>query len=711
MVILCVSIFISAIFLALSVHLADHEFKENIALQTKHLSDAFTQQLWLFDLNSTEKLSNLALDSPDIKGLRLMDHNRKILINKGSFPGTSVIIKEELRYGGEKLVGYLEFSFVNTSWKKQKNFILLTGFGILVVTIITTFLAITFLLRRHLARPLKDLQQDMSMLADGKFRHSNLSDQKTEIQNIIDVFNKMASSLAQREKDQSKAEQESKESQDRYISLFNGSKDSIFTTTKEGAFIDINPAMLNLTGYTREELFNIKAIDTYEHHDDRAKFQKTIEAEGSVDDYQLNLVTKDGKVKNCLMSASLWTSDSEEILGYQGIIRDITEQKQLENQISQSQKMEAIGTLAGGIAHDFNNILSVIIGYADLAKEDAPPGSHLSSDLDNVIVASNRAKDLVKQILAFSRQTTINPIPLQLQSLIKETLKMLRSSIPTTIEINDDIDSRCGSVLADPTQVHQILMNLCTNANHAMEETGGTLSIALKNVQIGKENQQPSLKIEPGEYIEMTVADTGSGIGPDIIEKIFDPYFTTKEIGRGTGMGLAIIHGIIADYGGAITVESDLGRGTSFHVYFPVVDQEESPLVKDSVEFSQGNEHVLFIDDEELLAELGQAMLERLGYQVTVRRSSLEALETFQNNPHSFDVIITDQTMPGMTGSDLARLMLQVRPDIPIILCTGYSNLIDEETAKSFGIKEFALKPLTTGLISSLLRKVLNRPE
>ncbi len=304
--ILFVSVVISAIFMAFSVHFADNEFKKNIQLQTKHLADAFTEQLWLFDLNSTEKLSDLALDAPDIKGLRLLDHNKNVLIDKGSFQDEStILIDEELRYGGRKLVGHLELSFINSSWEKHKKFILLTGLSILIVTLITTLFAVTFLLERHLVQPLTNLQKDMSKLADGKFKHSNLIGQKTEIQNIIDVFNKMASSLAQREEEQHKAEQELKKSQERYISLFNGSKDSIFTTTKAGDFVDINPAMLDLLGYTQEEIHKINAKDVYEHQDDRPLFQEKIEATGFLDDCPVNLITKDRKVKNCLMSASL----------------------------------------------------------------------------------------------------------------------------------------------------------------------------------------------------------------------------------------------------------------------------------------------------------------------------------------------------------------------------------------------------------------------
>lgn len=380
----------------------------------------------------------------------------------------------------------------------------------------------------------------------------------------------------------------------------------------------------------------------------------------------------------------------------------------IENQLSQAQKMEAIGTLAGGIAHDFNNILAIIFGYTEMAKDDAPRNSKLKNDLENVLEAANRAKELVQQILAFSRQTKIERIPIQLQSLIKEALKMLRSSIPATIEIHDEIDSDCGIVLADPTQIHQILMNLCTNANHAMETSGGTLKIKLKNTCIDKKNQISPLDIVPGKYVELIVSDTGSGIGHDEIDRIFDPYFTTKALGRGTGMGLAIIHGIVADYGGHIAVETELGKGSTFHVYFPVMEREALPIVKETERIPLGMERILFIDDEELLVRMGKDLLERLGYDVTIRQNSLDALLTFQKAPGNFDVVITDQTMPDMSGAVLARKMLQIRPDIPIILCTGYSNLIDEKTAKSFGIREFALKPLTKSTIAKLLRKVLD---
>ncbi len=386
------------------------------------------------------------------------------------------------------------------------------------------------------------------------------------------------------------------------------------------------------------------------------------------------------------------------------------EQKKLTAQLHQAQKMEAIGTLAGGIAHDFNNILGAILGYAEMVQEDSPAGSSIRKDIDQVVKASHRAKDLVKQILAFSRQDETALIPIQPAIIIKEAIKMLRSTLPTTIEIRQDIDAEAGLVLADPTQIHQVMVNLCANAFHAMEEKGGILTISLKSRTLAAEDLTHEPHVSPGRFVQLSIGDTGPGIAPEIREKIFDPYFTTKEVGKGTGMGLAIIHGLVKSYKGFTTCHSGVGEGAVFQVFLPVI---EDPAVLEvetvPLDLSQlGNERILFIDDEEILAEMGQIVLERLGYRVTVRRSSLEALNTFQNHPEQFDLIITDQTMPGMTGSDLARRILQIRPGMPIILCTGYSSLITEDKAKSLGIKGFAMKPLAKKDIAAIIRKVLD---
>ncbi len=314
----------------------------------------------------------------------------------------------------------------------------------------------------------------------------------------------------------------------------------------------------------------------------------------------------------------------------------------------------------------------------------------------------------MKQILAFSRQTEAQKILIRPAAMVKESIKLLRSSIPTTIDIQQDIDSEADLILADPTQIHQIMMNLCTNAYHAMEETGGTLSVSLQNKVFTQQDLAGIPDVQPGRFVQLSVRDTGPGIAPVIQERIFDPYFTTKETGKGTGMGLAIVHGIVKSSGGFITFHSEIGAGTVFEICLPAFLEQITPETKEDNLIPVGTERILFVDDEEMLAKMGRTMLERLGYMVTIKMSSLEALTTFKNKPDAFDLVITDQTMPGMTGVDLAQKLLQIRPGLPIILCTGYSSQVSEETVKSYGITGFALKPLAKKDIAVLIRKLLD---
>ncbi len=395
---------------------------------------------------------------------------------------------------------------------------------------------------------------------------------------------------------------------------------------------------------------------------------------------------------------------------------DITDRKQAEEekrllqaQLLQAQKLEAIGTLAGGIAHDFNNILAAVIGYADMARENVADDTMLAQDLDQVIKAGQRAKDLVKQILAFSRQTTTEPVNFYPSVVIKEAIKLLRPTLPTTIAIHQSIDEYAGPVCIDPTQLHQVVMNLCTNAFHAMEEQGGELTISLRQIELDAEALSGRPNQMPGAYIELRVTDTGPGIAPEIIERIFDPFFTTKPQGKGTGMGLSIVHGFATHCGGFVTVKTTVGRGASFHIYLPLAVEAAQPAVIGEEGLSFGSERILFIDDEEMVANMVMIMLERLGYEVTVRTNSLDALTTFQNQPDRFDLVITDLTMPGMTGIDLSRRLLQLQPNLPIILCTGYSAMINEEKARSMGIRALAHKPLTRKEIAGLIRMVLDQ--
>jgi PAS domain S-box-containing protein len=389
--------------------------------------------------------------------------------------------------------------------------------------------------------------------------------------------------------------------------------------------------------------------------------------------------------------------------------QDITDRTRLEVQFRQAQKMEAIGTLAGGIAHDFNNILSAVLGYTEMALEEPKINDRLRRCLEQVFKAGERARDLVKQILSFSRQIDERPRPLRISPIIKEVLKLLRASLPTTIKIRQDIQSEPDAVLADPTQIHQVMMNLCTNAAHAMRGRQGELKVSLAPVNI-----EPSddliihHDLSPGKYLRLTVSDTGAGIDDEIIGRIFDPFFTTKEVGEGTGLGLSVVYGIVKNCSGAITVQSEVGKGTEFNVYLPLLtDVEDKQEAKVEAPIPGGKERILFVDDEAALVQLATSTLSGLGYEVVGRTSSLEALELFRTRPDWFDLVITDMTMPNIRGDELARELLKIRPDIPIILCTGFSEMISEEKANKLGIRRLVMKPISKKDLAIAIRDVL----
>jgi signal transduction histidine kinase len=385
------------------------------------------------------------------------------------------------------------------------------------------------------------------------------------------------------------------------------------------------------------------------------------------------------------------------------------EKKDLGRQLRQAQKMEAVGTLAGGIAHDFNNILSAVIGFTEMAMEDAPPDTALTYNMEQVLQAGLRAKHLVQQILAFSRQSEHEMKPVQLDRIIKEACALLRASLPTTIDIRMDIQTD-AFIMGDPTQMHQVLMNLGTNAGHAMRDRGGRLVVILREATIEELREKGLPRMDAEAYLQLVVQDTGQGIPPTIMDRIFDPFFTTKEHTEGTGMGLSVAHGIIKSHGGLIDVESQVGRGTTFHIYLPKIMPRAKAHHHSALPLPSGSERVLLVDDETMLVDMGRQVLTRLGYQVTACTSSVEALQHFQNDPAGFDLVITDMTMPHLTGKELATALLKIKPALPIILCTGFSETITEETAKRIGIKAFILKPIVMSDLAETMRKVLDSP-
>ncbi|OQX10799.1 MAG: hypothetical protein BWK80_45385 [Desulfobacteraceae bacterium IS3] len=391
-------------------------------------------------------------------------------------------------------------------------------------------------------------------------------------------------------------------------------------------------------------------------------------------------------------------------------IRDRNIRRQAEEQLRHSQKMEAVGLLAGGIAHDFNNILAIIIGYAEVMKMfDVPPDNPMHGKLEAILSASYRAKELVGQILTFCHKTKEQREPLQLSIVVKEALKFLRASLPATIEVKQYIEKNLGAILADPGQMHQVMMNLCTNAAHAMKEKGGILHVELRETEIAAETARRIQLSKPGTYLKLAVKDTGYGIDHETMKKIFDPYFTTKRKEEGTGLGLSVVHGIVKACKGTILVHSEPGKGSVFEVFLPAIEKKtEESASENSDPIPRGSESILFVDDEQGILTFGQTVLSFLGYEVIVTMNSFEALEIFRREPNRFDLVITDQTMPKMTGDELAREMMRIRHDIPIILCTGFTEKITAAVAESMGIRAFVIKPLNTRKIAQIIREVLD---
>lgn len=385
-----------------------------------------------------------------------------------------------------------------------------------------------------------------------------------------------------------------------------------------------------------------------------------------------------------------------------------------ERQLQQVLKIQAIGTLAGGIAHDFNNILFPIVGYTELTMDEVPEDSLAHQNLKEILKAAHRAKELVQQILTFSRQSGQERKPVKVQHIIMETLKLLRASIPASIEIIHKIDDDCRPVMGDATQIHQVIMNLCTNAYQAMQDKGGRLEIDLSEVDIGYEEPIEKVGMQPGKHLQLLVKDEGCGMDAAVMNRIFEPYYTTKEQGKGTGLGLSVIHGIVKNHRGDITVTSTPGKGTIFRVLLPIIeDADVVAKFEPSNGATKGTERILLIDDEEQIVSMEQQMLENLGYHVTARTNSHEALEMFAEQPNNFDLVITDMTMPHMTGDQLAQKMLDIEPNIPVILCTGFNEIITEEKALAMGIQKFVMKPVVKNDLATAIRTVLdqNRPN
>ena len=596
LIVICANILIGVSFYAFLINITESNFQQDIHLQSKNIADSITQQLWILDFDTVEQLTTLTVDTPNIDGLRLQDHNHKLLAEKGSFGTiTSRNIQKNLYYTDGTLLGYLDLYFVNSAWEAQRKRTLFSTLMMVGITILITFIVISYVIKRNLVDPLYNLQQGMKEAGKGKFKLSDLNVESFEIQTIIDVFNKMVTSLAHREEEQVQAE----------------------------------------------------AIN-----------------------------------------------------------------KDLEKELRQKHKMEAVGYMAGGMAHNFNNDLSIILGNVELSQMKQAPNSEAIPLLENAKIAVRHSRDLVKKIITYSRRGTQVKVPIQLSSIIDETLSLIRSTLPSSVNLQQIISPESSSVVidADATQIQEVLVNLCNNAVHAMDEKG-VLKISLEPVELTQKDIPAQYEQTPGRYAKLSVQDTGAGMPSEMLDKIFDPFFTTKEDYEGAGMGLATVQGVVVQHGGLIKVNSVPDQGTVFDLYFPIVDVEITEPVPTNPELPRGTELILLVDDDEMLASLGEKLLTQMGYQVSVMTDSTEALKLFTANADHIDLVITDQTMPDLTGKDLIQEIKKIRPDIPTILCTGFSTKIDDVQAAELGINAFLMKPLDLPELSQTVRRVLDEKE
>ncbi|BBO71274.1 hypothetical protein DSCA_52040 [Desulfosarcina alkanivorans] len=520
---------------------------------------------------------------------------------------------------------------------------------------------------------------------------------------LLQTNTRLKAEIAERES----AEHSMRESERRFRTLFDNLFDAQLLMEADGSIRDVNRAACRLLSCSREQLCGRAVADLFAEHES-----------GKI----LGVFSDAARDGIAYFNESVLRGDNQSFIPVEGggvglemdgrrhvifSLRDISYRKQLQSQLQQAQKMEAMGSLASGISHDFNNILSAIIGYTEIVRMDLSEGSLAVRNLDQVLAAGNRAKKLVQQILAFSRQADNVSKPVKISAVVSEALKLIRATLPASIHIQQRLESQ-SYVRCDPTQIHQICINLCTNAGHAMEEDGGVLEVRLTEATLDEKFVSGHPGMSPGPHLQLSVADTGKGIAKPLLCKIFDPFFTTKGFGKGTGMGLSVVHGIAAAIGGGVTVESQPGQGCCFHVFLPALTETvaESPLAEPVMK--TGIERILFVDDEQFQVDLATQALGRLGYRVAARTSSLEALTLFNQDPDAFDLVITDLTMPQLAGKVLAEKIHAIRPDIPIILSSGFSTAISDDDARSMGFSAYLKKPLVMGELAIAVRNVLD---
>jgi PAS domain S-box-containing protein len=586
-------------------------------------------------------------------------------------------------------------------------FILVTGLGDAGVAVKAMKAgAADYLIKDSQGVYLQTLPHTIKNAVQNKRNEQELARYRQHLEALVD---ERTATLSKEITERKRTEADLRQSETRWQMTFDAITDMVTIHDTDSNMLQMNRATTEFFGKGASELVGRKCYEVFCSEGRVCEHCPSLALRKDLLPHSAEIVHKDCK-KTFFVSVSPIFNEDQEFIGVLHIAKDITDWKLLEDQLHQSRKMEAIGTLAGGIAHDFNNILTPIIGYSELLRMKVEPEGMVKNGLDIILQSARRASELVQQILSYSRQQHQKMATCHIQPIVKETLKLMRSTLPTTIEIRQVVDMDCGPVKADLTQIHQLMMNLCTNSSHAMAEDGGILEVTLSCLKLQSEECHRYPALSPGAHLCLEVSDTGSGMDPKTRERIFEPYFTTKEKGKGTGLGLAVVHGIVTAHKGHIEVSSEPGQGTVFRILMPMAEEEvvQGEEVVTTVLLPTGTEHILMVDDEPLIVEVNRKILISLGYRVTSETSSNKAMEQFRAQQDDFDLIITDLTMPGLTGIELTKEILKIRPEIPIILCTGFSEQANSENALDLGIREYLHKPVTIRNMATVVRRVLD---
>jgi len=706
-----------------------HEQFERV--RRAHLA-TLARSLWEFADEQIDTQLASILSIRDIVAIEVVE-NTGAHYFKGNIPPQ--VRTEQIEYeivfnvnGREEKLGTLvltaSFEGVYARLKKRILIILTTQAAKTFFVSLFILYVINHLVMRHLetiARYATGMQSSNLDCRLALHRKKNKAAHNDELDEVVGAINSMRQRLQDDIVALRKSEYSLRESEERYRTIFENAVEGFFQSTPNGRFLSVNPAFARMFGYANpEELIRtITDIEKqfYYYPLDRQRYRKAVDQQGIIVNFEFLAKRKDGTPIWVCNNTRCYFDDEGKIIRYEGTVTDVHKRKvaehereRLQVQLIKAQKMESIGNLAGGIAHDFNNILSAILGYAELSLLHLEKDSLLYNNLCGIRKAGERARDLVKQILTFARQSEEELGPVKIKGVAEEAISFIRSTIPSAVQIRQTLDSE-WFVRGSVTQINQIFMNVCTNAAHAMEERGGVMDIALKDIDLPASLELQAMGLHAGEYVRIVISDTGTGIRPEIADRIFEPYFSTKRVGRGTGMGLAIVHGIVEGYGGKILFESEVGKGSTFTIYLPRCSQDEMESVKGVMNavLPRGTERILFVDDEEAIVKTSGKILEMLGYEVTILMDSVSALRLVEAGPARFDLLLTDMNMPEMTGDILIARVRALLPTIPVILCTGYSQKLTDKLLSDLHVDSCLYKPVTSEVMALTVREVLDK--